>query len=457
MPHTAITDGSLPTAFVTEPSIAAPPTAAYVHIPFCRRRCFYCDFPIAVVGDKPPLRPTPGQSFGTIAHYIPILCQEIQQTLPTTGPPLQTVFLGGGTPSLLTVAQLETILTTLDRQVGLTATAEISMEIDPGTFDRTQLQGYRAAGVNRVSLGVQAFQSHLLAACGRTHTAMDIQQAVADIQAVGLDNYSLDLMSGLPHQTLADWQDSLARAIALAAPHLSCYDLTIEPMTAFGRQFRPGTAPLPSDDHTAQMYRLAQQRLTAAGYQHYEVSNYAKPGYACRHNRVYWEHRPFYGFGMGATSFVGGHRHSRPRKTHEYYAWVAEGCPRSEGSSGGSSGRASTGASGGEERAALTEDLLDRLMVGLRLAEGVAIAPLVQQYGGAMVERVGHRLAPYIEQGWVWVQAGDGQPVDWPLAPGWTTIPANSRFGLRDPEGFLFSNVVLVALFDEFGDEADSG
>lgn len=170
------------------------PTAAYVHIPFCRRRCFYCDFPIAVVGDRPPI----GPEFGAIAQYIPYLCREITHTADRvlagrTSPPLQTVFFGGGTPSLLTVDQLAKILETLDQSFALATDAEISMEIDPGTFDRPQLQGYRAAGVNRISLGVQAFQPQLLAACGRTHTVTDIQQAIATIHQVGLANYSLDL------------------------------------------------------------------------------------------------------------------------------------------------------------------------------------------------------------------------------------------------------------------------
>ncbi len=188
-------------------SAAPPPTAAYIHIPFCRRRCFYCDFPIAVVGDRPPI----GSEFGAIAQYIPYLCREIAHTaaqIPSSHPPLQTLFFGGGTPSLLTVAQLETILRSLAQGFGIAPQAEISMEIDPGTFDHAQLQGYHQAGVNRVSLGVQAFQPHLLAACGRSHTAVDIQQAVEVIQRVGLANYSLDLISGLPHQTLEHWQES---------------------------------------------------------------------------------------------------------------------------------------------------------------------------------------------------------------------------------------------------------
>jgi putative oxygen-independent coproporphyrinogen III oxidase len=413
------------------------PTAAYVHIPFCRRRCFYCDFPISVVGDRPPV----GPEFGAIAQYIPYLCREIQHTARLESgdrAPLQSVFLGGGTPSLLKVSQLATILQALDQQFGIAADAEISMEIDPGTFDRAQLQGYRVAGINRVSLGVQAFQPQLLAACGRTHTVADIQQAIATIHQVGLENYSLDLISGLPHQTLADWRDSLHQAIALQPPHLSCYDLTIEPMTAFGRRFQPGDQPLPSDEATAQMYRMAQQTLTAAGYAHYEISNYAKPGYACRHNHVYWNNQPFYGFGMGATSYVGGDRYSRPRKTQEYYAWVA--ALESQASQ-------PVMAAAKPTPDLDSELLLDTLMLGLRLAEGVNLQPLQQQFGSATIQRVWQCVQPYALQDWVRVVSDSGDRLD-PQLP---TLPELARLGLSDPEGFLFSNVVLVALFEEFG------
>ncbi len=173
------------------------------------------------------------------------------------------------------------------------------MEIDPGTFALEQVQGYKTAGVNRVSLGVQAFQSELLEVCGRSHTVADVHKAVELVHRAGFQNFSLDLISGLPHQTLEHWQASLEQAIALSPTHLSCYDLTIEPGTPFNRQYSPGSSPLPSDETTAEMYRMAQRLLTAAGYDHYEISNYAKPGYQCRHNRVYWENRSFYGFGMG--------------------------------------------------------------------------------------------------------------------------------------------------------------
>ncbi|MDX2215077.1 MAG: radical SAM family heme chaperone HemW [Oculatellaceae cyanobacterium bins.114] len=390
------------------------PTAAYLHIPFCRRRCFYCDFPVSIVGDH-----ARGETSGAIAQYVEALCHEVRTT-PAQGKPLQTVFFGGGTPSLLSVAQLERILETLDRHFEIAPSAEISIEMDPGTFDLSHLKGYCAAGINRVSLGVQSFQTEQLQACGRTHTVADVYEAIALIHQVGVSNFSLDLISGLPHQTLETWHASVEAAIAIAPTHLSVYDLIVEPVTAFGRWYQPGESPLPSDVATAEMYRLAQQRLTQAGYDHYEISNYAKPGYQCRHNRVYWENQPYYGFGMGAASYVLGQRFTRPRKRQEYFQWVQAladhhgtiDCPITPSD----------------------EVLLDTLMLGLRLAEGISLTALQQQFGEVQVQQLLQRVQPYQQQGWVEIDSESCR---------------NRRIRLTDPEGFLFSNVVLTRLFEE--------
>ena len=401
--------------------------SAYIHIPFCRRRCYYCDFPVSVVGDKNPTTGDRmnGSNSGTIARYVEFLCQEIRQQVSVCAhrEALTTVFFGGGTPSLLASDQVHSILQTLDQRFGIAVDAEISMEIDPGTFDQAQILGYRTAGVNRVSVGVQAFQEKLLETAGRSHTVEEIYRALDCIHAAGFTNISLDLISGLPHQTLIDWETSLDKAIALAPTHLSCYDLTIEPVTAFGRQYKPGIKPLPSDETTAEMYRTAHRVLTAAGYDHYEISNYAKPGYQCRHNRVYWENRPFYGFGMGATSYIAGDRVARPRKTGEYYEWVEKG----------------ERGNGEREENGNLDLLLDTLMLGLRLQEGLAIAPLVEQFGEAAIARVWQRLQPYRQTGWVAVEPESA-----------IEMAAIKRIRLTNPEGFLFSNVVLTDLFEEF-------
>jgi putative oxygen-independent coproporphyrinogen III oxidase len=414
-PHTS----DLAVATTLSAALVDIPTAAYVHIPFCRRRCYYCDFPIAVVGDRPPQWQQGQSQFGTIAHYVEILCQEIQATQRINTAALTTIFLGGGTPSLLTVDQLDQILQTLDRQFGIAADAEISMEIDPNTFDLDRLRGYCAAGINRVSLGVQSFQTELLQACGRTHTAADIYAAVEMIHQVALTNFSLDLISGLPHLTSESWKDSLEKAIALSPTHLSIYDLTIEPGTTFDRRYQPGVQPLPSDEMTAQMYRTAQQILTDAGYAHYEISNYAKPGYECRHNRIYWENRSYYGFGMAAASYVGQQRFTRPRQRQTYAEWVqhyvdangAIDCPTTE----------------------QPERLLDTLMLGLRLAEGLSLGKLAEEFGERSLQQILSCVKPFQRQGWVKL----------------TKTSTHERLRLTDPEGFLFSNVVLSQLFQE--------
>lgn len=404
------------------------PNAAYIHIPFCRRRCYYCDFPISVLGDR-----LKGETSGSIREYLELLCQEIH-AMPTLGASLRTVFFGGGTPSLLSARQLERILHSLDCQFGIFADTEIAIEMDPGTFDLEQLQGYVTAGVNRVSLGVQSFQLEQLQACGRTHTPEDIYQAIDLLHQVNLENYSLDLISGLPHQTLDTWQQSLNAAIDCEPAHLSVYDLTIEPGTAFFRWYQPGESPLPTDEMTAEMYRMAQATLTGAGYDHYEISNYARPGFQCRHNRVYWENRPYYGFGMGAASYVQGRRFSRPRKRREYADWVQSGCV---------------------VNSPVTEEgdrWLDTLMLGLRLADGLSLNDLAEEFGINRVQRLLHVLFPYQEKGWFSVLDATGAILK--ISEEANLNVQNSQpplhIRLTDPEGFLFSNVILARLFQAF-------
>lgn len=386
----------------TEVIIQNRPSAAYVHIPFCRRRCFYCDFPISVVGDNKR-----GETSSIISEYVKVLCQEIAM-VPSDGDKLQTIFFGGGTPSLLSTDQLHQIIAALEKRFGISPNVEISMEMDPGTFSLEHIKGYHDAGVNRVSFGVQAFQEQLLKICGRSHNVSDIYTAANLIREVNIPEFSIDLISGLPKQSLEMWQESLEKAIALVPTHISIYDLTIEPGTVFGRYYQPGDNPLPTDETTVQMYRMAQHILTNARYEHYEISNYAQSGHQCRHNRVYWENRPYQGFGMGAASYVDGKRFTRPRKTKEYYAWVEAGAVVEC------------------EVTPLEEVLLDTLMLGLRLAEGVSLEKL-EQFGQAKVKEILKILQPYLSQNWVMLE--------------------DKRLRLTDPEGFLFSNVVLSSLF----------
>ncbi|MBE9069572.1 coproporphyrinogen III oxidase [Leptolyngbya cf. ectocarpi LEGE 11479] len=382
------------------------PTSAYVHIPFCRRRCFYCDFPISVIGNRKR-----GETSDTISTYVDWLCREINAT-PALGSALETVFFGGGTPSLLSVSQLETILSSLDQRFGLATNVEISMEMDPGTFDVSHVQGYSALGVNRISLGVQAFDDRLLELCGRFHRLADVERAVEAMCQV--PSWSLDLISGLPTQTLDQWQAGLERAIAAQPHHISIYDLTLEPHTPFGKQYRPGEQPLPSEGTTVAMYRLAQHILTTAGYHHYEISNYAQAGHQCRHNRTYWENRPFYGFGMGATSYTQAQRVARPRTQQTYRQWVYQ--------------FQQTGGVLEASPLPLIEQLTDGLMVGLRLAEGIDLAPFIDRFGPAFTTMLNTRLQTYLTTG--------------------QALLENNRLRLSDPDGFLISNTVLADLFN---------
>ena len=404
----------------------AAPRSAYIHIPFCRRRCYYCDFPITVVGDRADT-----DRSSLVTEYVAALCQEI--SLATNWQlPLETIFFGGGTPSLLPIRYLEQILQTLADTIGIASDAEISVEMDPGTFTQDKLRGYIDAGVNRVSLGIQTFTENLLQICGRSHSVKDIWQALESIERVGVANFSLDLISGLPHQTIAQWQSSLETAIDIAPPHISCYDLVLEPVTAFGKKYQPGAKPLPEDRETAAMYQMAVSMLTSAGYEHYEISNYARSGYQCRHNRVYWENRPYYGFGMGAASYVEGIRFTRPRTRREYYNWLHQG------------------AIADNTPNSARDLLLETLMLGLRLQSGVSLDSLqliqLEQYPDILTE-LWKCLEKYYDRGWVEVVNEKGIAIEMSQRE---ALPSCGSLKLTDPEGFLFSNTVLAALFHCF-------
>ena len=385
------------------------PTSLYLHIPFCKRRCFYCDFAITTGGEN------------LKQQYVDVLCQEIELTV-TAIPPvatLQTIFFGGGTPSLLSVKQVEQILETIAKHFAIAPNADISLEANAGTVSLESLQGYRSLGINRISLGAQAFQQELLDVCGRGHSVKEIYEAVDAIEKAGFENFNLDLISGLPHQSMEDWEFSLKEAIALQPKHLSVYDLTIEEGTAFGKRYQAGDRPLPTDESTVAMYLAAHELLPAAGYEHYEISNYARSGYQSQHNLTYWHNQPFYGMGMGATSYIDRRRIDRPRKMREYLdaisQWQKEGisftAPVLDRS----------------------EELMDSLMQGLRLAEGLSLNLLQLKYGQELCDRALQVLNRYLDK--PWVKFGE-QPED-------------IRIFLVSPEGWLFSDIIISDLYEQ--------
>ncbi|MFN5194602.1 MAG: radical SAM family heme chaperone HemW, partial [Cyanobacteriota bacterium] len=300
----------------------AAPRSAYLHIPFCHRRCFYCDFPVVPLGDRADGAAGPGSA--SIHAYLRLLLQEIGAS--PAGPPLSTVYVGGGTPSLLSADQVADLLAGLRRRYGLADGAEITLELDPAGFDERRLAALLRLGVNRVSFGAQSFDDGVLAGLGRRHRCHHIVEAAGWLERArrhgDLRSWSLDLLQGLPGQEAGGWQRQLQQALALEPPHLSVYDLIIEPGTVFERWLQQGRLELPDPDRAADLLEITSRGLAAAGYGRYEISNWALPGHASRHNRVYWSGAGWWGFGMGATSAPWGERQMRPRTRAAYAAWL---------------------------------------------------------------------------------------------------------------------------------------
>lgn len=263
-----------------------PPLSLYIHIPWCVQKCPYCDFNShALKGEVPHL------------EYVQHLLQDLEQDLPlTAGREVRTIFIGGGTPSLLSSHAMQTLMDGVRARLPLAVDAEITMEANPGTVEADRFSGYQAAGINRISIGVQSFSPQKLERLGRIHGPQEAKRAAELAAALGLRSFNLDLMHGLPDQSLEEALDDLRQAIALNPPHLSWYQLTIEPNTLFGS--RP--PQLPDDDALWDIYEQGHQLLTAAGYQQYETSAYAKPGYRCEHNLNYWRFGDYLGIGCGA-------------------------------------------------------------------------------------------------------------------------------------------------------------
>jgi oxygen-independent coproporphyrinogen-3 oxidase len=266
---------------------ALPPLALYIHWPWCVRKCPYCDF-----NSHESKEPIPE------AAYLDALRADLEQSLPLIwGRKIHTVFIGGGTPSLMSAAGLDRLMSDIRTLLPLDLDAEITMEANPGTFEAEKFKAFRASGINRLSIGIQSFNSRHLQALGRIHDAEEAIRAVGIAQA-NFDNFNLDLMYALPGQTLAEAQADIDTALSFSPPHLSLYHLTMEPNTVFAK-YPP---ELPGDDESADIQDMIAARTAAAGYDHYEVSAYAKPGHRARHNLNYWQFGDYLGIGAGAHS-----------------------------------------------------------------------------------------------------------------------------------------------------------
>eukprot|EP00798_Chlamydomonas_sp_ICE-L_P014035 gene14035-19973_t len=429
--------------------------SAYIHIPFCKKKCFYCDFPVEAVG-----RAVGGaHTQSRFQDYIDLLCSEIAATRVLGAVPLDTIFFGGGTPSLVPASMIQHILETLDKRFGISEGAEISIEADPGTFDASKLQQYHDIGINRLSVGVQAFQQELLDACGRAHDLEQVYQAVDVIHASSISNWSLDLISGLPGLDAERWHHSVSEAIKAAPTHISVYDLQVEEGTPFSnwygrdkkRSKSQGPAKslsskesgrrlaqrlvLPEDDDSADMYVEASKLLTEAGFEHYEVSNYAKPGSRSQHNQVYWKGTPYYAFGLGAASYLAGRRFSRPAKQIDYAAWV--GLLEEVG-------KGKNGALPAEYMPPQTPEdaLLDTIMLRLRTADGLDLKELGEVYGGDAVDVVLESVKYHVSRGLV---------LQLPSLVGDEHGDGPGRIRLSDPEGLLLSNDIISDIFSAVG------
>lgn len=289
------------------------PLSIYLHVPFCARKCAYCDF-ASYAGREGEWR----RYFDALGTEIRLWSEKKDFGLLSKRYQIQSLYVGGGTPTLPDGGYIEKIISDCRQIAPFTPDAEITVEGNPGTLTMDRLEGYRRAGVNRLSLGAQSFDDGLLKSLGRIHTAEQIKEAVAMARAAGFENINLDLMYGLPGQTMAQWVETLERAIALDVAHISAYSLIVESGTPMARRVACGEAALPDDDLTLEMQRTATDVLAKADCGRYEISNYAKPGFECRHNRVYWNRGDYLGLGCAAHSLLEGCRFSNPAGLEAY-------------------------------------------------------------------------------------------------------------------------------------------
>ena len=355
----------------------------YLHFPFCERKCRYCDFLSGPAGEE------------TRKEYIDLLCREIELRAHEINAPAEntaavdTVFIGGGTPSLMSPAQAARVMDTIRSCYHVLPDAEISMEANPGTVDPEKLRGFRAAGIGRLSIGVQSFDDSELRLLGRIHTAAEARETFFAAREAGFDNINLDLMSALPGQNIETWSHTLEAAVSLGPEHISAYSLIIEEGTPLASLLDAGKLPdLPSEEEDRRMYHFTKQFLASKGYRRYEISNYAKEGYECMHNCGYWTGHEYLGLGLGASSYLDGERFKNPDEMDEYRKAVMN---MNDHNSAETMRR---------ERQKLTkkERMEEFMFLGLRMTDGVSEPEFERRFGVNPEDVFGSVLHRHLQQ-----------------------------------------------------------
>lgn len=344
----------------------AKPSSAYVHIPFCTQICYYCDFSKVFIKNQP------------VDAYLEHL---IQETRSYEIGKLRTLYIGGGTPTALSAQQLAYLLTELPKVMDLSEVEEFTIEANPGDLDPDKIAVLKDSKVNRVSLGVQTFDNKMLKKIGRSHQEQDIYDNIRHLKQAGFDNISIDLIYALPGQTMDQVKENVAKAIDLDIPHMSLYSLILENHTVFMNRMRRGKLPLPKEELEAEMFEYIIEELEKAGFEHYEISNFSKPGFESRHNLVYWDNAEYYGLGAGASGYVDGIRYKNHGPIRHYLEAVEAGKARIT-----------------EEHLTLEEKMEEELFLGLRKKTGVSKARFEEKFGVSFDQRYGQVVASLTEQ-----------------------------------------------------------
>ncbi|MFA6074292.1 MAG: radical SAM family heme chaperone HemW [Negativicutes bacterium] len=348
------------------------PLGIYVHIPFCVKKCGYCDFASIEDGDS------------YFARYTDAVCEEIA-TSKYRGMAADTIFFGGGTPSLLPPEFLTWILAALRHTFQFSANCEISLEANPGTISEAKVTAWRMAGFNRVSVGVQSFDDDLLRDCGRIHSSQDARAALTLLRAGGYNNINVDLLSGLPGQTSERLLDSVGTAIDFGAKHISLYTLKIETGTKFAAALEGGELELPTEEIEDEMYDAAIHELASRKFARYEISNYALAGYECRHNLKYWQYQPYLGFGASAAMFCDGVRSTNVNSVHKYIEAITE----------------SISAIREQTTLRKTDAMSEYAFLGLRTAAGICLADFFELFAENFETVFAEALVICYKSGWL--------------------------------------------------------